>query len=78
MTSAFSILLPLLGLLAIADDEEQEKLQLNESRFVIEVPDTVLTDVPVKTIIITALDADGNVDKSFNERVLITGVVLTN
>ena len=44
--------------------------------FSIEVPPTVLTDVPVRKIVIRALDANGKADTSYNEQPLITGIRL--
>ncbi|MCH8829060.1 MAG: Na+/H+ antiporter NhaC family protein [Planctomycetes bacterium] len=45
--------------------------------FRIETPPTVLTDVPVKFVKITALGPDDKIDKSYQGRPLIEGVILT-
>jgi Na+/H+ antiporter NhaC len=53
-----------------------EEPLVDHARFSIEVPPTVLTDVPVRRIVIRALDANGKPDKSYNEQPLITGIRL--
>src|SRR5580692_12114120 len=53
----------------------EEKL-VEHPRFSIEVPPIVLTDVPVRRIVIRAYDAAGNPDLSYNEQPLITGIRL--
>jgi Na+/H+ antiporter NhaC len=46
-------------------------------RFRVELPTTVLTDVPVKFVRIQALKRNGTVDASYHGRPLITGIMLT-
>jgi Na+/H+ antiporter NhaC len=54
----------------------QEVPLVERPRFRIEVPSNVLTDVPVRKIVIRAFDANGNPDTSYNEQPLITGIRL--
>lgn len=53
-----------------------EEPLVEHARFGIEVPSNVLTDVPVRKIVIRAFDANGNPDASYNEQPLITGIRL--
>ncbi len=53
----------------------EEKL-VEHPRFSIEVPPIVLTDVPVRRIVIRAYDASGKPDLSYNEQPLISGIRL--
>eukprot|EP00913_Durusdinium_trenchii_P008883 g8349.t1 len=56
----------------------EEQLASSRPRFRIEIPETVLTDVPVNSVKIVALDLDGNVDKTYDKkRPLIEGIKLT-
>jgi Na+/H+ antiporter NhaC len=83
MTFLRSLLILPLGLLLTAnlraDDilPADETVQLEDSRYSIEVFGVVLTDVPVKKIVIQALDVSGEVDTSFNGQPLITGIRLS-
>ncbi|GAB4136763.1 MAG: hypothetical protein Tsb009_03930 [Planctomycetaceae bacterium] len=62
----------------LSADEGEVPLKLDDSRFRIEIPPTVLSGVPVAYVKITALDANGNVDTSYHgKRPLIQGVKLT-
>jgi Na+/H+ antiporter NhaC len=75
---AFSILALLVVPLAVTGAERpspQEEL-VEHPRFSIEVPPIVLTDVPVRRIVIRAYDASGKPDLSYNEQPLITGIRL--
>ncbi len=67
----------LFSLLAAAGPAEEIQLRPDEPRFVVEIPEVVLTDVPVDRIVITAHDRDGNLDPTFNGRPLIQGIRLT-
>ena len=69
MNSAFSILIALPSLFAAADPAAGEvRLLPFEPHFRIEISGVVLTDTPVHQIVITARDADGKLDESFNGR----------
>lgn len=66
------------SLAVAAPARAEEKLDYEKPRFRIEVPSTVLTDVPVSEIRIVALTDSGEVDKSYhNERPLIKGIKLS-
>jgi Na+/H+ antiporter NhaC len=75
---AFSILTVLAAPLAVvgAEPRASEEGLVEHARFSIEVPPIVLTDVPVKRIVIRAYDASGKPDVSYNEQPLITGIRL--
>ncbi|HEV7999439.1 MAG TPA: Na+/H+ antiporter NhaC family protein [Planctomycetaceae bacterium] len=70
-----AIALSISALLA-ADRPVREESLVEHERFGIEVPSIVLTDVPVRRIVIRAYDAAGNPDLSYNEQPLITGIRL--
>jgi Na+/H+ antiporter NhaC len=59
-----------------ADRAPREETLVEHQRFAIEVPPIVLTDVPVRRIVIRAYDAAGNPDTSYSEQPLITGIRL--
>jgi Na+/H+ antiporter NhaC len=54
----------------------REETLVQHQRFGLEIPPIVLTDVPVRRIVIRAYDAAGNPDFSYNEQPLITGIRL--
>ncbi|MCH7687105.1 MAG: hypothetical protein IH899_10565, partial [Planctomycetes bacterium] len=78
MTSAYNFLFVIPALLVAADPaaEEQVRLKSFEPSFKIEVTGIVLTDTPVQKIVFSALDADGNLDESYNGRPLVQGIKL--
>ena len=78
MTSAYNFLFVIPSFFVAADPAADElvKLRSFESSFKIEVTGIVLTDTPVQKIVITAVDADGNLDESYNGRPLIQGIKL--
>lgn len=53
------------------------EIQASDTRFAIDVPPVVLTDVPVERVVVTALTSDGDIDTNFNRAVSITGIVMT-
>src|SRR5580658_2641820 len=53
-----------------------EEPLVEHARFRIEVPANVLTDVPVRKIVLRAFDAKGKPDTSYNEQPLISGIRL--
>ena len=59
-----------------AEKPAREEALVEHQRFTIEVPPIVLSDVPVRRIVIRAYDAAGNPDPSYNEQPLITGIRL--
>ncbi len=69
-------LLTLLFAVTAAGDAAHEEPLVEHERFRIEVPPNVLTDVPVRKIVIRAFDANGKPDTSYNEQPLITGIRL--
>ncbi len=76
MCSWPAIALSISAVLAALDRPAREESLVEHSRFQIEVPAIVLTDVPVRRIVIRAYDAAGNPDASYNEQPLITGIRL--
>ena len=62
------------GVAVGADRPAREEALVEHQRFTVEVPAIVLTDVPVRRIVIRAYDAAGNPDPSYNEQPLITGI----
>jgi Na+/H+ antiporter NhaC len=54
----------------------REETLVEHQRFRIEIPPILLTDVPVRRIVIRAYDASGNPDVSYSEQPLITGIRL--
>src|SRR5579872_5418662 len=62
--------------MASAGAAAHEEPLVEHARFSIEVPANVLTDVPVRKIVIRALDANGRPEASYNEQPLITGIRL--
>jgi Na+/H+ antiporter NhaC len=71
-----AIALSLSAALAAADRPAPEESLVERPRFRIEVPAIVLTDVPVRRVVIRAYDAAGNPDSNYNEQPLITGIRL--
>jgi Na+/H+ antiporter NhaC len=71
-----AIALSISAVLTAADRPAREETLVEHERFRIEVPAIVLTDVPVRRIVIRAYDAAGNPDLSYNEQPLITGIRL--
>ena len=69
-------LLTLLIAVTAAGDAAHEEPLVEHERFRVEVPANVLTDVPVRKIVIRAFDANGKPDTSYNEQPLITGIRL--
>ncbi len=67
-------LLTLLIAVTAAGGAAHEEPLVEHERFRIEVPATVLTDVPVRKIVIRAFDANGKPDTTYNEQPLITGI----
>lgn len=76
MSALCSIQVFFLGLASFAAPAAGDELRIDDARYRIEVPDVVLTDVPVEWVTISALDADGKTDESFNGRPLIEGITL--
>ena len=74
MSGILAALFPLLSLLAAAETAPPQRLNLDKSRFRIQVTGFVLTDVPVKRIVIRALRPDGSVDTSYHDQPLISGI----
>jgi Na+/H+ antiporter NhaC len=72
--SPFPLLLALLLADAAPNGIAHEEPLVEHPRFGIEVPSNVLTDVPVRKIVIRAFDANGNFDASYNDQPLITGI----
>lgn len=70
--ATWPVLLTIASALASADIE----LPAERPRFRIEVPDFVLSNVPVQKVVITALNRDGTVDTKFQGRPLIEGIRL--
>jgi Na+/H+ antiporter NhaC len=73
---SISVVLAASGAVGGADRPAHEETLVDHQRFSIEVPAIVLTDVPVRRIVIRAYDAAGNPDLSYNEQPLITGIRL--
>src|SRR5271163_1311115 len=71
-----TIALSLSAVFAASDRLAAEESLVEHARFQIEVPAIVLTDVPVRRVVIRAYDAAGNPDLSYNEQPLITGIRL--
>jgi Na+/H+ antiporter NhaC len=73
-----SPLAPLLMLVLAAgpNGAAREEPLVEHQRFTIEVPSNILTDVPVRRIVIRAFDANGKPDASYNDQPLITGIRL--
>jgi Na+/H+ antiporter NhaC len=71
-----AIALSISAVLAAAERPAREEVLVEHERFRIEVPSIVLTDVPVRRLVIRAYDAAGNPDLSYNEQPLITGIRL--
>jgi Na+/H+ antiporter NhaC len=71
------IFIPYIALLAAAGPAAEPLTVHREQRFSIEVPDVVLTDVPVRFIRITARKQDGSIDRDYNGRPLILGIRLS-
>jgi Na+/H+ antiporter NhaC len=76
MTIASQIVVLLLGLSAVSAPENVPQITVDESRYRVEVPEVVLTSVPVKQVQITAVDPEGKLDASFSGRPLINGIRL--
>src|ERR1700733_11789714 len=71
-----AIALSISAVLAAAERPAREEALVEHERFRIEVPPIVLTDVPVRRIVIRAYDAAGKPDLSYNEQPLISGIRL--
>jgi Na+/H+ antiporter NhaC len=71
-----TIALSLSAALAASDRPALEESLVEHARFRVEVPAIVLTDVPVRRVVIRAYDAAGNPDPTYNEQPLITGIRL--
>ncbi len=73
-----SPLVPLLTLVLAAGTSgaPRDEPLVEHPRFSIEVPSNILTDVPVRKIVIRAFDANGKPDASYNDQPLITGIRL--
>jgi Na+/H+ antiporter NhaC len=71
-------LLPIVAaaLLVTAAESGVDPILADRPRFRIEIPGHVLTDVPVRRIVIHALDAEGKIDAAYHEQPLITGIRL--
>src|SRR5580698_4698571 len=69
-------ILTLLFAVTTAGGAAPEEPLVEHDRFRIEVPANVLTDVPVRKIVIRALDANGKPDTAYNDQPLITGIRL--
>ena len=72
--SAWAPLLASLLAVAAPGGASHEEPLVEHPRFTIEVPPNVLSDVPVRKIVIRAFDAKGQPDRSYNEQPLITGI----
>jgi Na+/H+ antiporter NhaC len=72
-----AMLIPYLAILAAGGPAAEPDAIRRPPAFKVEVPDIVLTDVPVSFVRITKLNPDGTVDRSFNGQVLISGVRLS-
>lgn len=77
MTPAASIVASVATLLALADGTAREDPIVDHQSFTIEVPSVVLTDVPVRKVVIRAYNERGNPDTEYNEQPLITGLRLS-
>jgi len=66
-----------LALFAATAPAAETRHRDSEARFVVELPDVVLTDVPVDWMEIKALDINGDFDPSYNGRPLILGIRLS-
>jgi len=75
MSPLASVLASVLAVAAPNGAAHEEPL-VEHPRFSIEVPSNVLTDVPVRKIVIRAFDANGKPDASYNEQPLISGIRL--
>jgi Na+/H+ antiporter NhaC len=71
-----AVLLAAPGSAMSGDRAPAEEKLVEHPRFSIEVPPIVLTDVPVRRIVIRAYDAAGKPDLSYNEQPLISGIRL--
>ncbi len=71
-----ALLLAAPGTVLSGDRAPADAKLVEHPRFSIEVPPIVLTDVPVRRIVIRAYDAAGNPDPTYNEQPLITGIRL--
>jgi len=76
MSPLTSVLASVLVLVAGANGAAREEPLVEHPRFSIEVPSNVLTDVPVRKIVIRAFDANGQPDTSYAGQPLITGIRL--
>jgi Na+/H+ antiporter NhaC len=76
MSSLVPVLAPVLVLFATANDGAHEEPLVEHPRFSIEVPSNVLTDVPVRKIVLRAFDANGKPDTSYEGQPLISGIRL--
>src|ERR1700685_1180815 len=63
-------------LVAGASGPVHEEPLVEHPRFTIEVPSNVLTDVPVRRVVIRAFDANGKPDTTYEGQPLITGIRL--
>jgi Na+/H+ antiporter NhaC len=77
MTFAYSLIIPVSLLFAQAEPTAVDVPQPDESRWRIELPSVVLSDVPVDTVRITARSLDGTFDASYNGHPFITGIRLS-
>jgi Na+/H+ antiporter NhaC len=70
--------LALASVLAVAapNGAAHEEPLVEHPRFRVEIPSNVLTDVPVRKIVIRAFDANGRPDPAYNDQPLITGIRL--
>nr|AUN35779.1 Na+/H+ antiporter [uncultured bacterium] len=71
-----SLLILIAGLLATEFAVAEEPLQVEHPQFKIEVPDFVLTDVPVPMVRISAYDVHGDFDPTYDKQPYITGIRL--
>src|SRR5579872_7358825 len=76
IASLLALLLAAPGTVLSGDRAPADAKLVEHPRFSIEVPPIVLTDVPVRRIVIRAYDAAGNPDPTYNEQPLITGIRL--
>ena len=72
-----AMLIPYLAILAAGGSAVEPDAIQRPPAFKVEVPDIVLTDVPVSFVRITKLKPDGTVDVSFSGQVFISGIRLS-
>ncbi len=59
---------------ANAEQASRSLAKFFSPRFSIKVPETILTGVPIRSIVITAHQTDGEVDRGFNGELEVTGI----